>query len=119
MIANDNNYPFDAGRHDGIADGNEWIIVRPAAAEVDLGRRVLRADVRERVKVRYRLEREATVSLEVRSDGHVFERREHEVRAGVETVDVRAPRKPGHYTLRITATLGDVDDSDTARLLVE
>jgi hypothetical protein len=30
MVANDNNYPFDAGRHDGVADGNEWIIVRPA-----------------------------------------------------------------------------------------
>jgi hypothetical protein len=30
MVANDNNYPFDAGRHDGVPDGNEWIIVRPA-----------------------------------------------------------------------------------------
>jgi hypothetical protein len=30
MVANDNNYPFDAGRHDGQPDGNEWIVVRPA-----------------------------------------------------------------------------------------
>jgi hypothetical protein len=30
MVANDNNYPFDAGRHDGRPDGNEWIAVRPA-----------------------------------------------------------------------------------------
>ncbi len=30
MVANDNNYPFVAGRHHGVADGNEWIIVRPA-----------------------------------------------------------------------------------------
>ena len=30
MVANDNNYPFDAGRHPGQADGNEWIVVRPA-----------------------------------------------------------------------------------------
>jgi hypothetical protein len=30
MVANDNNYPFDAGRHDGVPDGNEWIIVRAA-----------------------------------------------------------------------------------------
>ena len=29
MVANDNNYPFDAGRHDGVPDGNEWIVVRP------------------------------------------------------------------------------------------
>ena len=32
LVANDNNYPFDAGRHDGRADGNEWIVVRPTAA---------------------------------------------------------------------------------------
>jgi glycerophosphoryl diester phosphodiesterase len=29
LVVNDNNYPFDAGRHDGRADGTEWIIVRP------------------------------------------------------------------------------------------
>lgn len=28
LVANDNNYPFDAGRHDGVPDGNEWIVVR-------------------------------------------------------------------------------------------
>jgi hypothetical protein len=31
VVANDNNYPFDAGRHDGRPDGNEWILVRPAS----------------------------------------------------------------------------------------
>jgi hypothetical protein len=30
VVANDNNYPFDAGRHPGHPDGNEWIMVRPA-----------------------------------------------------------------------------------------
>jgi glycerophosphoryl diester phosphodiesterase len=29
LVVNDNNYPFDAGRHPGRADGTEWIIVRP------------------------------------------------------------------------------------------
>jgi glycerophosphoryl diester phosphodiesterase len=28
LVVNDNNYPFDAGRHPGRADGTEWIIVR-------------------------------------------------------------------------------------------
>jgi hypothetical protein len=28
VVANDNNYPFDAGRHDGRPDANEWIIVQ-------------------------------------------------------------------------------------------
>lgn len=27
VVANDNNYPFDVGRHDGRIDGNEWIVV--------------------------------------------------------------------------------------------
>ena len=34
LVANDNNFPFDAGRHDGRADGNEWIVVRPTAPRV-------------------------------------------------------------------------------------
>ena len=34
LVANDNNYPFDAGRHDGRADGNEWIVVRPTEPRV-------------------------------------------------------------------------------------
>ncbi len=29
VVANDNNFPFDAGRHDGRADGNEWIMISP------------------------------------------------------------------------------------------
>jgi len=31
LVVNDNNYPFDAGRHPGRADGTEWIIVRPGS----------------------------------------------------------------------------------------
>ena len=118
VVANDNNYPFDAGRHDGVPDGNEWIVVRPATPEVVFARRELRAEPRERVKVACRLAREASVLLELRGDGRVVERKRFTGRTGNDAIQVRAPREPGHYTLHITATLGNLDDSDSAKLIV-
>jgi glycerophosphoryl diester phosphodiesterase len=81
LVANDNNYPFDAGRHDGRPDGNEWIIVRlrltlrglrlsrhrfrsarRGRAVAPRGRRLGR---RVGTRVRYRLGSPATVTFRV------------------------------------------------------
>jgi hypothetical protein len=118
VVANDNNYPFDAGRHDGTPDGNEWIVVRPAAPKISLGRTTYRAAKHARLRPRYVLARDATVSLEVRRHGHAVDRREAAADAGHGTFTLRAPRQSGHYRLRLEATLGNVTARDSAKLVV-
>jgi glycerophosphoryl diester phosphodiesterase len=116
LIANDNNFPFDAGRHDGIPDGNEWIIVRPAAPQVTLRRERLRASPREKLEIGYTLARDATLTLEIRRGTRVITRRSVEADAGRDTITVRAPRKRGDYRVQLAATLGNVTARDDAPL---
>ena len=117
LVANDNNFPFDAGRHDGRADGNEWIVVRPTEPRVKITDVRLRP-MRERVELAYELKRDARLEAEIGRRGHTLDRAARDARAGDGELDLRAPGKPGQYKLRLEARLGDTADTARAGLVV-
>ena len=118
LVANDNNFPFDAGRHDGQADGNEWIVVKPTEPRVKIAPDRLRAGPGERLEVRYSLERDARLEAEIGKHNRVIDRTAKDAKAGHGELVLRAPEAPGRYRVRITATLGGTSDGDRVELVV-
>ena len=115
LVANDNNYPFDAGHHDGVADGNEWIVVKPTEPRV----RIIGARrAGERLELSYELERDARLESQIRRRGQVVDRAARDARAGRGELSLRAPDDPGRYRVRLTATLGGTSDGDRAQPVV-
>ena len=118
LVANDNNFPFDAGRHDGRADGNEWIVVRPTAPRVRItGLRLHPA--RERLDLVYELERDARLEAEISGRGRKLDT-DRARRPGRRRQDqpARARTGAGATRLRLEARLGDTSDSTRAGLIV-
>ena len=97
LVANDNNFPFDAGRHDGRADGNEWIVVRPTAPRVRITGCDLRS-ARERLDLVYELERDARLEAEISGRGRKIDTTARDARAGDGKIELRAPDKRGAAT---------------------
>jgi len=118
LVANDNNFPFDAGRHDGVADGNEWIVVKPTEPRVHIAGGDLREAAGERFELSFELARDARVDAVIRARGHRVDRAERDAKAGHGELRLRAPERPGRYRVRVTATLGNTSDRDRAALVV-
>jgi glycerophosphoryl diester phosphodiesterase len=118
LVANDNNFPFDAGRHDGVADGNEWIVVEATKPGVRIAGGRLEAKAGKRLVVRYRLERDAAVTVEVVRHDRVVVEETSGASAGHRELAVDAPHKRGSYRVRVVARLGNVSDRDVAELRV-
>ena len=93
--------PFDAGRHDGRADGNEWIVVKPTEPRVRIIARRPARRAGERARGRYALKRDARLEAEIGERDQVVDRTATRREGGPRRARLRAPESPGRYRVRI------------------
>jgi hypothetical protein len=78
----------------------------------------LEATAGKRFVVRYRLERDAAVTVEVVRHDRIVIEKTSDASAGPGKLAVDAPHKRGNYRVRVLARLGNVSDRDVAELRV-
>ena len=116
LVANDNNFPFDAGRHDGRADGNEWIVVRRPSRGCEIAPDRLRPGPGERLEVR--LLARARRSPRGRDQPARPHARPDRARRHGRPRRARFCARPtgrGRYRLGLEARLGGTSDTDPRR----